>query len=223
MSVASDLTAFEDPRGPKNLPPAQAARMQRAGLITRERGRWVLTVDGLEALSKKLKGRAAGKLYEYVMLRRPYGFATVPSGNFVGHRPSIDPKQWPFGVVQYDKPLSKRDVDSFELLPLDRFDPINVRRVIEAWRDHVRERFVEGNREMMNVDDEEIQGFRVLTYSTRPGVDYQVTTFQRMGPRGKGRAEPTGHMDFNDFDKAADALFSRAKRAEFVAKVVPRA
>jgi hypothetical protein len=80
MSVASDLVPFEDPRGPRNLPPAQAARMQKAGLITKERGRWVLTVEGLQALDKKLRGRSSGATGDVIVasespLKYPHGSA----------------------------------------------------------------------------------------------------------------------------------------------------
>lgn len=161
----------------------------------------------------------AVKLYEYVLLRRPFGFATVPS-NFVAFRPSRN-KDYPHGVVQYSKPLSRRDVEAFELMPLDPLDPINVMRVRDAWRERMKERF--STREMLNVEDEQILGFRLLTYSTRPGVEYQVTTFQRMGPRGKGRAEPTGHIDFNELDRAIDSMLTRKLRKELVEELVPRA
>lgn len=162
------------------------------------------------------------KVYEYVLLRRPYSFATAPTGNLVGFRKSIN-ASYPHGVVQYSKPLSRRDVEAFELMPLDPLDPINVMRVRDRWRDMVRERFIDGGREMFNVDDSQTGGFRVLTYSTRPGVEFQVTHFVRLGPKGRGRPEPTGHFDFNEFERAADAMLTRDKRRELTEALVPRA
>jgi hypothetical protein len=44
-----------------------------------------------------------------------------------------------------------------------------------------------------------------------------------MGPRGKGRAEPTGHIDFNDLDRAIDSMLTRKLRKELVEELVPRA
>lgn len=196
--------------------------LRRVGLPSDERVRSESPFAGSHyVLVTAFGARAAGRVFEYLLLLRPASFSTVPSG-FVGLRKSENPK-YPHGVVQYEKPLRKSDIEAFDLMPLDPLDPVNLRRVRDAWREHVMSRFVEGGREMFNIEDEEIQGFRILTMSTRPGVEYQMTRFQRMGPRGKGRPEPTGHMDFNDFGEAADAMLTRAARRKLVEELVPRA
>lgn len=120
----------------------------------------------------------------------------MPPG-FLYTRPSKDPKQHPHGVVAYDRPLRKAAIEAFELWPLDPMDPLNVRYVIKKWRDHVYSVFVE-NGELFSLKDPRGATW-ALTMSTRPGVDFQVTMFD-------ARMRPTGHLDFNDFDRATRAI-----------------
>ena len=52
---------------------------------------------------------------------------------------------WPHGIVQYDRPLPRRDIEHFGLEPLDPLDPINVRRAFERFRDCVYDNFAENS------------------------------------------------------------------------------
>lgn len=75
------------------------------------------------------------RIFEYVLTRRPVGVTTTPRGA-IGFRKSRDAR-FPYGVVQYARPLRKEDVEHFDLIPLDPFDPINVRRIIDAWNKEI--------------------------------------------------------------------------------------
>jgi hypothetical protein len=113
-------------------------------------------------------------------------------------------------VVAYERPLKKATIESFDLWPLDPMDPMNVRLVGEAWRKHVYHTFVENN-ELFSVVDQRGHTWSI-TMSTRPGVDFQVTMFD-------ARMRPTGHLDFNDFERAADSLpIPRGFREKLVPK-----
>lgn len=134
----------------------------------------------------------AGKVYEYALTLRPVSFATVPKG-FIDFR--SDPK-WRHGVVRYGKPLSRDDIEHFDLEPLDPLDPINVMRRLQAFRDRVYLEFAEKQIVVLPTSTGKVS----LTYSTRPGVDFQMTYWTP-------DEVPTGHLDLNDFDEAARALW----------------
>lgn len=161
------------------------------------------------------------RLFEYVSLLRPAGVATTPPGA-VGFRPSRDPR-YPHGVVQYERPLRRADIDHFDLLPVDPMDPVNVRRILDAWRREAMERFVAGNDALRVEEGDGTTAFRTLTYSTRPGVEFQVTFWKPSGRFGRGRVEPTGHLDVNDFDRAAVEMLTRGERRRLTAALVPNA
>lgn len=133
----------------------------------------------------------AGKKYEYLAKLRPITIFTVPKG-FSGQRRSKDPKRFPHGVVIYDKPLSRADVESFELAPLDPHDPINLRKISNLIVHEVMMKFSEKEYYVMPTNF----GTMGLTISSRPGVEYQVTYFDK-------KMQPTGHEEFNDFGEAA--------------------
>jgi hypothetical protein len=164
--------------------------------------------------------------FEYIMLLRPYSFATVPPG-VVGFRPSKLPKKYPHGVVQYERPLSKDQVEHFSMQPLDPRDPWNYMRVFEAWMQEMQARFVDDGG-ILVFDDDETGARETLTYSTRPGVDFQRTHWIRLGGRGKahvgGRLEPVGHDEYDDFREAITSLFWNSKeRARLTPQFVPDA
>jgi hypothetical protein len=132
------------------------------------------------------------KLYEYALTLRPVSFATVPPG-FVAFRQDPD---WPHGVVRYNKPLSRADIEHFDLAPLDPLDPINLLRNKELF---IADVYAEFSEKDVVVFRTRYGGRKSLTWSTRPGVDYQVTFWDG--------DTPTGHIDFNDFEKAAWELY----------------
>lgn len=132
------------------------------------------------------------KLYEYALTLRPVSRTTVPEG-FVAFR--NDPK-WSHGVVQYDRPLSRRDIEHFDLEPLDPLDPINLKRSMDRFKEVLYEEFAEKDIVVLPTRS----GKASLTWSTRPDVEFQVTYWDKEGT-------PTGHIDFNDFDRAAYEMY----------------
>ena len=132
------------------------------------------------------------KRYEYGVTLRPPSRGNVPDG-FVGKRGDDG---YNFGVVQYTKPLSRADVEHYNLVPIDPGDPANLRAARDAFHARVLDTF--SDQDIFVVENDQRRG--VLTWSTRPDVEWQLTYFDAKGV-------PTGHDDFNDFDKAVGALF----------------
>ncbi len=131
------------------------------------------------------------KKYEYALTLRPFSFATVPTG-FTGFRKD---DKWPHGVVIYDKPLLRKDINSFELEPLDPADPINIKKRNDKRREQLMNKFL---------DDGVIEGHYkgqpsnklLLTQSARGDSPFQVTNFDG--------DIPTGHREYSDFEGAAN-------------------
>lgn len=140
------------------------------------------------------------KLYEYALTLRPVSFATVPKG-FASFRQD---SKYPHGVVQYEKPLSRANIEHFDLLPLDPLDPINVGKRYAAFKEKVLDKFSQKNIYVIEQPDGTKSS---LTYSTRQGVDYQFTFWDE-------NEQPTGHIDVNDFDEAVKLLWGEELRAK---------
>lgn len=130
--------------------------------------------------------------YEYAPMLRPFSAATVPPG-FVGTRKD---HRYRFGVVQYPKPLPMFELEKYDLVALDPKHPVNLRRAYAQFHQDVLDEFSAADRFVV-----EGRGGRraALTWSTRPGVEWQVTYFDG--------DEPTGHDDVNDFGDATKNLF----------------
>lgn len=147
--------------------------------------------------------------YEYAPMLRPISFATVPKGSS-GTR--SDPR-YRFGVVQYDAPLPRSDLEHYDLVALDPDDPINHRRAFDAFHQVLLDRFSAAD--IYVVSDE--RGARtVLTWSTRPHVQWQVTYFDV--------DIPTGHDDVDDFDRATMLMWggiSTETRRKMSADLIP--
>jgi hypothetical protein len=156
----------------------------------------------------------ATKRYEYLATLRPVDDFSTPY-RLADRRPSKDPKRFPFGVAIYDRPLRRDDVEHFSLVPLDPFDPINVRRAHDLFREDVLEAFARSNGYLAP----SCSGSVALSHSTRPHVEFQLTYFD-------ADATPTGHIDFDDFDEAVRALWGLVTsdvRRSYVRRVVPDA
>lgn len=133
------------------------------------------------------------KIYEYGLLLRPVSRATVPAG-YVGFR---DDGKYKHGVVQSSRSLRRADVKHFDLDPLDPLDPINVRKRLDAYHEKVYQAFSYDDIYLIKMSG----GQQVtLTYSARPGVEYQLTYWDE-------NEQPTGHIDLNDFDAAVRELW----------------
>jgi 8-oxo-dGTP pyrophosphatase MutT (NUDIX family) len=142
------------------------------------------------------------KRFVYALTRRPASTSTVPKG-FVELGPAT--AEHPFGTVVFERPLPRPDIKSFELEPLDAEDPIVLRRARNIYRDEVYERFSDTSG--FEQPDAVGGGRTTLSYSTRAGVEYQVTYWL-------ADWTPTGHLDVDDFDEAVGALWASMSKAE---------
>lgn len=156
--------------------------------------------------SRALKGNPEKKLYEYGLLLRPVAHWTVPPG-YVSFR--NDPN-YKHGVVQYEKPLSGKDIKKFDLEPLDPKDPINLWKALQKRKEECRaliyEQFATDSIYVVELPDGSRES---LTYSTRENVDYQLTHWLPDGT-------PSGHVDYNDFDEAVLAICYYLKKGKHV-------
>lgn len=131
------------------------------------------------------------KRYEYGVTLRPPTMGNVPGG----HLGTREDDCYNFGVVQYPKPLPTADVQHYDLVPLDPNDPVNLRRARDVFQALVLDEF--SDQDIFVVENSRRRA--VLTWSTRPDVEWQVTHFDG--------DTPTGHDDFTDFDRVVQFLF----------------
>jgi hypothetical protein len=132
-----------------------------------------------------------GKHFDYAMLYRPPGHATVPTGA-AAYLPAS--AEHPFGGVRYDRPLSRDDIARYELLPLDPDDPANLKREFESFRERFLDRMSDGD-ETYRIGDEAI-----VTRCLDGSAEWRVTSF--------ADGEPRGHDEFDDFDALARAVWA---------------
>lgn len=154
------------------------------------------------------------KRYEYLATLRPIDTFTMPRG-LIDRRPAKDPKRYPFGVAIFAKPLSRADIEHFSLVPLSPADPINIRRARDLFKEDVIETFSR----LGGFGAESRSGKVLLAYSTRPGVEYQLTYFD-------ADETPTSHLNLNDFDEAIGELWGLVlpgMRQSYSARAVPDA
>jgi len=113
------------------------------------------------------------------MRYRPPGHATVPKG-FAAFLPADAEHR--FGGVVYDRPLPREDIERFELIPADPRHPLNLKADFE--------RFYQGFVEAMSANGEtyRVGSDHVVTPSTVPGADWQLTWFSGGVPSGHERS-----------------------------------
>jgi len=139
--------------------------------------------------------------FTYAPTLRPAGFATVPAG-FTEFGPPTD--DYPHGTVSYARPLRSEDVEHFDLEPLDPDDPMIWKRAFQTYRDEVYRTFSKTK----GFEQPRFNGGRsTLTYSTRPNVKFQLTYWE-------ADWTPTGHLDLQSFDEAADELWAAVPTEE---------
>ena len=138
--------------------------------------------------------------FTYALTLRPASFATVPAG-FTELGPPTD--DYPHGTVSYERPLRSGDIEHFDLEPLDPDDPMIWKRAFQAYRDEVYRTFSETK----GFEQPAAGGRYTLSYSTRPGVTFQVTMWQEDWT-------PTGHLDINDFGEAVRLLWGAMPRED---------
>lgn len=150
------------------------------------------------------------KVYTYALSYRPAGFATLPKGWIPkSTKPHADYK---FGTVDFPRPLTKDEIEAYQLVPLDPNDPINLKKA----KDERRQRLVE------TIDPEQgavIAGLypqpAVLSKDTRAD-GWRLTYFAEDG-------QPSGHEVFADIAEAIDfvAGFKDAKIVSVPKQVPP--
>jgi hypothetical protein len=137
-------------------------------------------------------GMSGGKLHEYAPMYRPAGSATLPDG-FTGLKPAT--AEHKFGVAQYDKPLSFKDIERFELVPLDPKHPFNLKKSFEGFRDKFMNEFASANETYRGKNGD------FMVSPNLSGDGWQVTYFS-----GK---TPTGHHVVDDFDELAREVWGK--------------
>lgn len=124
--------------------------------------------------------------------------------------------QLPGGRVAVPKRLPEAERSAREALPRDPADPINVRTLNDAWKQHVRATFAQkGHLRMAGAYDTIL----TVTRSTRQNVALQLTLWT-------SDMVPTGHYDLQTIDEAAPLLWgnlSREDRDRFRAVALPHA
>ena len=136
--------------------------------------------------------RAGIKLHEYAPRLRPASVSTVPEGH-VGIRQAPEHE---FGVVQYEKPLTSKQVEAFGLTPLNPRHPYNLEKSFERFRKKFMDEFASAGQSFKGAD-----GSYFVTPSTRPDGGWQLTEMSKDGP--------VGHMEFDDFDELARVIWGR--------------
>lgn len=128
--------------------------------------------------------------YEYSLWYRPASSFTVPDDYLKISPPS---KDYPFGTVSYAKPLSREQISAFELSPLDPNDPINIEKEYRKFHEKFMSEFTKSDENYRSP-----KGF-VVTRSTVPGVEWQLTQFCK--------DQPSGHIDFSDFNELTRTIW----------------
>ena len=164
--------------------------------------------DGPGLFDAPPQAAPSAKTHTYAAKYRPPGFATVPPG-FVSISPPT--KEHPFGTVTYDKPISFKDEDAFELTPLNPDHPRNIAKARDAFIDDFRTKFEQAGEQYTaetTVQDaalgKPVTKTIIVTPSLRKGVDWQLTYLDD--------GEASGHMDFTDFDDLANSVWMLSKQ-----------
>ena len=138
---------------------------------------------------------ATPRRYEYDLQYRPFGTATVPKG-YVDV--SKTKNEFGFETVSYDKPLSRKDQEAFQLSPKDPQDPVNIKKAVESARNSVDELTEYGEKGYESVSSDGTK--RIYTPDVREGGDaWRVTYINKDGT-------PTGHVPFKSYVEARDEI-----------------
>lgn len=146
--------------------------------------------------------RDVSKVFEYGMALRPLNYGLTSLKGYVGARRS---NLFKHGVVQYSRHLTKGEVESYELIPLDPQWPANQKAGFNAFVQRVVNEFSDTG--LYSYENERRHTTLSLTESTRPGVEFQVTSFDE-------EMRPVGHRDYNDFDEAVGEFWGALSAEE---------
>jgi hypothetical protein len=130
-----------------------------------------------------LGGGGINSIYKYAPMYRPPTATNMPSGIVSIDGPNASGK---FGTVSYDRPLTSKELQQFELTPLDQNHPANIKKDWEAFHQKFLNDFSESG-------VYEVPGKGVVTESARPEAPFQFTYIKN--------GTPQGHESFDDFDE----------------------
>ena len=150
------------------------------------------------------------KLYEYGMALRPLNYGLTSLNGYAAARKS---NVFKHGVVQYSRPLSKSEVENYDLVPLDPQWPAHSKQGYEAFLQLVMNEFSDTG--LYSYKDKRGNTL-ALTESTRPNIDFQVTSFDQ-------DMTPVGHRDYNDFDRAVREFWGALpanERKQWISRIV---
>lgn len=141
---------------------------------------------------------------------RPLTYGLTSLKGYVSARKS---NLFKHGVVQYSRHLTKSEVENYELVPLDPNWPGHLKAGFQAFLQDVINEFSDAGL----YSYQHRRGYTLsLTESTRPGVDFQVTSFDE-------NMTPVGHRDYNDFERAVAEFWGAlpaAERTQYIRRAV---
>lgn len=142
------------------------------------------------------EGVSDSKKYQYGLKYRPPEFAAPKGWNGV---PNSKTEEFPHGVIEFDKPLSRKDIQDFQLEPLDPADPINVKKRFEMNRSKVMDAVVENGNDTLSYKSRSTGRTKILTPDTRNPGKFRITYFTEDGM-------PSGHEVYKDISDGIDAV-----------------
>lgn len=140
------------------------------------------------------------KKYRYGVLLRPADSFSLPEGWERGEAEAGE-RSFPFGVIEYDHPLTSGQEKRFDLEPLDPHHLKNIRKRFNAARKTATEL-------LFNPGYYKTKSGGLVAPDPHGGFDkWRVTFFD-----GEEPEEPTGHMVFNDMSEAVDFVAGELMR-----------
>lgn len=137
-----------------------------------------------------------GKKYAYGMLYRKPSHSTLPEG-FASFGPAT--AEHKFGTVEYNRPLSSQELDSFELVPLDPNHPRNIKKSFEDFQTRFVDEFSSSGETYRSKEN------GLVVTPNLSGDGWQVTHFTKSG-------EPMGHEVITDFDELSRLVWSSERK-----------
>lgn len=206
---APEPTAAPEPEVPRELVPGQEPVLKTP--VEAPTARPTPKIIGkLATVRNAAEPVQPQKVYTYALSYRPAGFATLPKGWIPeSTKPHSDYK---FGTVDFPRPLTRDEIDAYQLVPMDPNDPMNLKKAKDQRRQHLME----------TIDPEQgaiVVGLYpqpvVLSKDTR-GEGWRLTYFAEDG-------QPSGHEVFADIAEAIDfvAGFKDAKIVSVPKQVPP--
>jgi hypothetical protein len=165
---------------------------------------WMLAATGaamMPGVSMGMADEAAEgvkKSYQYAMRYRPPANATVPPG-FREFGPQT--AEYKFGTVVYDKPLSSKVLEEYEMVPLDPRHPLNLKRSFDEFSQQFMAKFADDGETFQSPS-----GDYIVTPSIT-GDGWQMTRFTLDG-------EAAGHEVFTDFDDLSRFVWANERKRE---------